>query len=72
MMRFTKHAERGDLHIIGAAGGPTSIPLHQISVLADGILAYETLYSFRNSDGTPMAAAYPGSYGTLVAAGRRP
>lgn len=69
MPKFVTQPSYPDLTLIGSANGPKSIPLARVRV--GGIVSsYETLFSFDDANGQPMAAAYPGSYGPyLMAAG---
>lgn len=73
MPRFTQPPAPPDLHIIGRSPlAPSMIAPQQRITIGSDTVAYETLYSFRDASGQPVAAAYPGTYGTLVAARRRP
>jgi hypothetical protein len=69
MPKFVTQPSYPDLTIVGSAGGAKAIPLAQLRI-NDDVASYETLFSFTDSNGNPMAAAYPGSYGPyLMAAG---
>lgn len=68
--RFTSLPETmpvDDLRIVGTSAGPLSIPLGAVTVRPNGVASYETLYSFTDAAGQPVIAAYPGTYGQLVA-----
>jgi len=54
------------------AGTESSIPL-AMTTSVNGVAGYETLYSFEDAAGRPMAAAYPATYepGLGIAIGRR-
>lgn len=57
-----------DLHLKGTSGAPITHGLSMVTVRPDGIASYETLYSFLDVNGQPVVAAYPGTYGILIAA----
>ena len=53
-------------------GTPTNIPL-ALSKSVNGVASWETLFSFQDAEGQPMAAAYPATYDPYmgIQAGRR-
>lgn len=70
MPKFVNPPAYPDLRYVGSAGGAEAIPLARIRISPD-VSSYETLFSFLDANGNPVAAAYPGSYGPyLMAAGR--
>jgi hypothetical protein len=70
MPKFVLPPKYPDLRLVGTAGGVTAIPLARVRI-GPGVSSYETLFSFLDAEGTPMAAAYPGTYGPyLMRAGR--
>lgn len=46
-------------------GTPERIPLAMVSEV-NGVSSYETLFSFEDAEGRPLAAAYPGTYGPYL------
>lgn len=55
------------MRVIGTSNGLLSIPLHSVATNERGVTSYETMYSFLDANNRPVLAAYPGSYGTLIA-----
>ena len=70
-MRGTQAPQVSNLQVVGTAyNAPSSIPMSMLTIGTDGMLTYEALYSFDGPAGQMILARYPGSYGTLYAAGR--
>lgn len=57
-----------DLRIVGTSAAPITHDLSLVTVRDNGIASYESLYSFQDVNGVPLVAAYPGTYGVLIAA----
>jgi hypothetical protein len=58
------------MRTLGDALAPRSVPVGLVT-LQRGCAAYQTLYTTLGPDGKPRDAVYGGSWGMLVAAGRR-
>jgi len=70
-MKFLRHPTTptvDSMRVIGTSNSLLSIPLHSVVTNEKGITTYETMYSFLDSNNRPVLVAYPGSYGTLIAA----
>lgn len=61
--------EAPDLRIVGRYATPEQTPLMRISILP-GTITYETLQPLIASDGAPIAATGPSSWGQLYKAGK--
>lgn len=69
--RFTRGPSGPDLSVVGTSNySPASHPLHLVSTLANGNVAYERLFADQQADGAPIGYYYPGTFGYLVPAGR--
>ena len=62
MPKFTRAQAYPDLRQIALPPGtPAKIPL-AVSRSVNGVASYETLFSFEDADGQPLAAAHPATY----------
>lgn len=69
-MKFFRHPTEvpvSSMRVVGTSNGPLSIPLGMVEIHTNGITSYDTLYSFKDAGGNDVLAAYPGSYGSLIA-----
>jgi hypothetical protein len=72
MPRFTQTQRPANLQVVGTSYSTVgALPSSMLSLASDGTLTFETLYSFTGPAGSVTLAQYPGSSGTLHAAGRR-
>lgn len=58
-----------DLTIVGMANAPNATPLTRVRIFGN-MVAYDDLHPIIASDGAPISATAPGSWGQLYAAGR--
>ena len=72
MPKFIGPPAYPDLRLVALPPGtPAKIPLAQVTNV-NGVSTFETLFSFEDAEGQPLAAAYPATYRPYLAVMQAP